>query len=108
MEVKHQVEEWKDKTWIDIKDSLDDMEKKGIEFDGKRARIKGPLVGTTAFSDLKDLITVIINTVECFKILNSPNYEEHHWKEISELVHVNECATTKAYGGLFKLKLLLC
>jgi hypothetical protein len=78
MEVKHQVEEWKDKTWIDIKDSLDDMEKKGIEFDGKRARIKGPLVGTTAYSDLKDLITVIINTVECFKILNSPNYEEHH------------------------------
>ena len=106
MEVKHQVEDWKDKTWIDVKDYLDDMEKKGIEFDGKRARIKGPLVGSTAYNDLKDLITIIINTVECFKILNYPNYEEHHWKEISDLMHVPECASTKSDGGLFKLKYL--
>ena len=49
---------------------------------------------------------MINSTMEAFSFLVYPNFEEHHWLEISSIINVKEVATIKQDQGLFKLKLL--
>jgi dynein heavy chain len=106
MEVIKQVDAWKDLQFVDVKENLEEMQKKDADLRVKLNKVNKKLVTTPEYESLKEQINIVGNTIEALVFLNEPVWEEHHWKEISEMVNVKEAQNTKSDGGLFKLKLL--
>ena len=106
MEVLKQTDTWKDLMFSEVKENLDDMQKKSAEFMTKLFKVNKKLVHTPEYAELKEQIQTVQATVEALVYLNEPVYDDNHWKEISETLNVKEAANVKSDGGLFKVKLL--
>ena len=106
MSVIKQIDSWKDMQFMEVKDNLDEMTKRGTEFSSQILKVNKKLISTPEYEDLKGQISMINNTMEAFSFLIYPNFEEHHWIEISNKLDVKEMATVKSDQGIFRLKSL--
>jgi len=106
MEVYKQIDDWKELMFSDVKEKLEDMQKKFQDIWTKLNKVNKKLVNTPEYAQLKEQIQVVGNTIEALNFLNEPVYDDNHWKEISETLNVKEAANVKQDGGMFKLKLL--
>ncbi len=106
MEVLKQIDSWKDLMFSEVKENLDEMNKRIQELTTKLNKVNRKLHSAPEYLELKEQVNTVMNTIEALGYLNEPVYDDNHWKEISEQIGVKEAANVKQDGGMFKLKLL--
>lgn len=111
MDILKQEDAWKDMQWNEVKDKLEDMNKKVNDYGGSFGKVekifKDLNTRTDELENLRALIQKLTFSLESFGFLTNDALEDIHWADVAELLGVKEIATAKSDGGIFKCKLLI-
>jgi len=85
--VKHNISQWKEITWVDIKANIEEMSGKIEDFAKDCAKLPKTLRAWDAYKELKQEIDDMTDIIPLVEALAKESIRNRHWEAVIELTH---------------------